>query len=302
MTSSVRQVSFKDPGAPGFAAYITTTLPSTTLQGSTLIVISTVSCYANTQPQANQNGPAGSPGATGDLTNGQYTPLVLMRDSNTSATQAIAMYVLQNAAAVTSGTQFVANFTAVDDYIGIIAIEVTGVAANSLVAFGNTVISVAGAGTNNLTTGNVALGSNPVIVLGLASADLNSNLPNAGTGTTSQGQGWGWGSANGARLVSQNFSNPGTAGVAQSSVAADEYLVLSIALADSSGTTPTQFKIYANGAMQAHSFQQATLPSGMAMRLYSNNTVHAASIVSDGGGKMRLYSNGTLQVNSTITV
>jgi hypothetical protein len=66
--------------------------------------------------------------------------------------------------------------------------------------------------------------------------------------------------------------------------------------------TPTQFKIYANGAMQANAFVQSALPAGVALRFYANNVVHSANLVLNGSGQFQMYANGTLSVNSTIIV
>lgn len=91
--------------------------------------------------------------------------------------------------------------------------------------------------------------------------------------------------------------------VATATATGADAVTATVVLGLSSGTTPTLFKMYSNGAFQAHAFVQASLPANTALKLYgANNTVHCANLVQNGGGKIKLYSNGQLIVNNTIIV
>ena len=191
MTSSVRQIVFHDPGAPGFAAYIQTSFASATLAGSTLLIFSTVSNFAGTVVQLAQNVAGGSPAATGDATNGTYSTVEIGTDTGN---QGWGIFAFQNAAAVSAGTTFTANFSAGDDYIGIVIVEVTGVATSSIItSVKNLAQVVAGAGTDNITSGTAVLGSSACITIAMSADGVNSSGPTHGTGFTDLGSGWGWG-------------------------------------------------------------------------------------------------------------
>jgi len=70
-----------------------------------------------------------------------------------------------------------------------------------------------------------------------------------------------------------------------------------------SGSSIKPFRMYSNGAFQANAFVQASLPTGVVLRLYgSNNVVHCANLIQSGTGKIKIQANGQLIVNNTIIV
>jgi hypothetical protein len=301
MTSYVRQCKFFDYGNPGEQAWISTTLPEATLQGSTLLIFGAVSFYAGTRPSANINPTQNDGYPTGDVVNGQYTELQNFVDTQNDSYLALGLYIKQNANAVPSGTTFTQNYTAGDDYIAMAVVEVAGVSANSLITSQNVVQVSLASGTNNITTGNAALGSNPCIVIGLSVGAANQLEPNPGTAANSQNTGFGWGSANSALIESQHFTNPGSNTIYFSAPGTDDYMTVTVALSDSVTAAANVFRMFSNGSIQAHLFSQGPLPANTAMRMYSNNTLHSANLVT-GYPNIKLYANGTLQCNTTIIV
>jgi hypothetical protein len=245
MTSAVRQVAFYDPtptsgGASAWTAYFS----ADTLAGSTIVVFATKSNFAS-----NNFGT----GDCSDGVNGVYTSLNLVYDTGN---QGWASYYFPNAAVIPAATGVLIS-TPYEDYIGTVAVEVTGVLAASLAGHTGAVATPGGSGTDNISSGTAALGSAPVIIVAIANSDSNGLLASVGTGFTSALATWQWdGAGPSARVESRNVANPGTAGATFDAVGADTLGCLMVALLD---LTATGVPLMANFADRV---QETTTTSG----------------------------------------
>jgi len=126
-----------------------------------------------------------------------------------------------------------------DDFDASSIVEVTGVTSTPLLGHHAGQASLT-AGTDNVTSGNAALGSSPCIILGLSIASENlTSVPATGTGNTSQATVWKWDQAQfNARIQFRNVSNPGTTGSNFSALSTDFYQTVMVAFLDSGGVLP----------------------------------------------------------------
>jgi hypothetical protein len=129
-----------------------------------------------------------------------------------------------------------------DIYPGMVIAEIAGV--STLAGHSGLINNVSSAGVNNLSSGAVALGSSPVIVVGFCFNDTATNTPYVpSAGTTALNAGVMWTFDRGqptARLQYQNVANPGTtAALFGAQFAPNGYVAFMVALNDAVITGPT---------------------------------------------------------------
>jgi len=153
------------------------------------------------------------------------------------------------------------------DFEGMIAMEVTGVSASPLAGHtAQTLTTVSG--TDAATSGAVACGSSPVLMIGVAFNGNDASSPFApaqGTGFAhrtaallfNQGQGL-------AAYEYNNFANPGTKAATFTPSGADDFTVHMVALQDSSSVAFNGIVKWVpfDWACRLHSLQQGTLNVG----------------------------------------
>lgn len=242
MTSTVAQSAYHEPVIPPDGTnrgWDQVQLAANTTAGNTLALFSTISSFVGTLPQTARNAGQGSPAATGDPVNGTYTQADLLNDTGN---EAWASYYVQNASSVSSSQKFTVNYTATDDFYGCAVAEIAGVTTSSLAGHHAAVQTTSGSGTDNVSSGTAALGSSPVLILGLCTLDFNVSTTPAVNSFTSLGTGWGskgWGLGRDvSRMAYKNSANPGTAAALFSSLAADTFGTLMMAFTDSGSPPP----------------------------------------------------------------
>lgn len=212
-------------------------LPFATLPGSALLIIGEVAHFAGTICQAARNTGLGSPAATGDPVNGQYTQLLNFNNTETFS-QNYALYSAWNASIVPTTDLFTLNFTADDDFRSIGILEVAGVTATPYLGSNYAVQNGLAAGTNNVMA-TAPLGSSPCVIISYgnnSSGDYQPPLASItpGTGATIAGTMDQFDSTTATGFITQRFlTNPGTAGSlfnAAWTASADDYTSFFVAL------------------------------------------------------------------------
>lgn len=223
MTASVRQVLVIDPGAtnPSATTY-GTPFAAATLAGSTLV------CFAT----CDQSAGGVVPSSVADAINGAYTAGAAAADPTNVAS---GVWSLTNAASLTNAQAITATYSTSVTYRGLIIVEVTGVPTSGVIVGSSAALNNSVApGTNNITTGTAALGSSPILLLGVSqnvTGVAATQVPLAGTLDTSIATGWQWAIGQvTARVETQNVANPGTLAALFSSQGSDNYIGLMIGL------------------------------------------------------------------------
>lgn len=220
------------------ASTFTKAFPQATLAGSTIVCFSTCA-----------NDVSGSIYNPSDPVNGNYTQKVFV---GPNANINIALYVMQNAGAIPATDVItLSNATGEDNFYAVV-IEYTGVAASSIVAFtSNVQASVTSTSPDAVTTGTMAGGAGPGLVVGAAfdatgNNTTQENAPQPGTGFTG-GPWYFWPTGSGAAgdgfvntFEAQRFASVGSraATFTVPYTSSDTYVTIGLVLAEA--TIPHQ--------------------------------------------------------------
>lgn len=199
--------------------------PLALLAGSTILIFAT---------QSNSAGIGGTIGWT-DSYGSSYALLQQVDDDQTPDWQSTYLYAAYN---VPGGACTLNATFAVLIWQGIVAIEVSGVAAAPLVTSGKSQQNGVGAGANAITVSGLAGGSNSAIIIGGCSTGSDANgAPSHGTGFTEYQKDWNWGGAEGTpdlpsfELEWKVSANPGTTAVSWTAAGAgDDYNSIGVIL------------------------------------------------------------------------
>lgn len=309
MTAPVIAQSFSNEGVnpPDTQLHgISQPFAANTGAGNTIIVFGTVSDYSGVHNDSKMT----------DTANNSYVFKNQQNTSQTGGSATIWCYIAQNIAGDNVSPANVSQgFTIggdVEDYQSFYALEIGYANTTSYVGVSGNTQNALLPGANAIQSGTITVSADqvPCMMIALAinsSGSGGSQSPAVGNGGMTLVANC-WGFFSGQTCAAVAYQNITVAGTYQalfdqnSSVAEDIGVIAIIVKGNSSVVLPTRFKIYANGAIQANAFIQAPLPSGIAMRFYSNNALHVANLVSTGTGKIKLFANGQLSVNSTIIV
>lgn len=233
MPSSIRQIGIFDSGAANsFVQQVNISFPGSTLAGSTIVVFGTISNFAGTVIQS-----------CSDNKNGSYNTLDIQNGGTGTGLQSVGSFWLPNASILTPSDVIAIQCSAADDYRGGCALEIVGTSATPLLAHKLTITNVGSAGTDNVSSGTAACGTNPAIIIGFGYNITNdSSFPiNAGSAFTNDGKMWifTYGSGNEvAQLEHRNLSVPGTTDTKFSSTGSDYIAAFMVALQDAGVSAP----------------------------------------------------------------
>ena len=271
---------------------LSATMAAATLAGSTIYVVFT-------EPNCCSGGD-GTPVYITDSQGNTYTQLDQIDDLVASQTVVhFAAYNIKGGALTVNAT-FNTN-----DFIGMVAVEISGVTAAPLIAHKGNLQTVSGTTANSITSGNLAGGSNPAILVAVSSnTSENSNpaAPLASTGFTSGGSFWNWNgyqgtpNAPGTTLESKVLSSPGSVAATFSPPGSDNYITVAALFQSAAGALPTA----ALGASP-----QIVASDGSATLTWSSTG--ATSCTATGGWNATLgpsgnQSTGALTANTTFSL
>ena len=247
MAVAVRQVLVADGGATN-ASVLTFTSPAlnamtalvggsggkgvATLAGSTLVIFATNSYY-----QGHVQVSAADSGGVNVYTNKAVVNCGVGNGTNL-ASQSVGVYKCDNAAALVATATVSATASGSEDFDGIIFVEFTGGAYQTLVS---NVQTTSSSGTNAITTGNITttVASTLLYSMCFGTGEAGGGGPGAiqtvGTGFTLDGTCWGWGSTNTVCTTHITESSTGTYAVTYNntvgSAPPDYYISIVLAIA-----------------------------------------------------------------------